>query len=178
MVIIIGSVILFFILINQLREKPLTGTLYRQPLALLMFSGYALFQHPSITTGDWCMIGMSLCLSFGLGMFQGRYTPLTHHNGAWYLSGSIIAVLVWAFSIPLRYLLSYISVHVLFLTPALNGSSGFIFYFISISGFLLGRYTMLLFRYPQLVTKVGENERKLRRLRDAHEKFPTGQRSI
>ncbi|RYL95465.1 hypothetical protein EWI07_02900 [Sporolactobacillus sp. THM7-4] len=165
MLFVIGSVVLIGVVINQLREKPLTGKLYRQPLALLMFSGYALFRLPVVSAGDWSIIAMSLCLSFSLGLLKGRYTPLTNRDGAWYLSGSFMAVIIWFISIPMRYALKYVSIHFLSLTPFLEGSSSFIVYFISIAGFLLGIYTMLLMRYPQLIRDVGKNEEKLKRLR-------------
>ncbi|MDD9147219.1 MULTISPECIES: hypothetical protein [unclassified Sporolactobacillus] len=167
MILVIGSLFLAAVLINQLREIPLTGRLYRQPLALLLFSGYSLSILPALPPADWCIIAASFLLSFGLGLIQGRYTPLVNHNGAWYLSGSVMAVLVWFLSIPIRYALKYASVHFLSLAPSLNGSSSFVIYFIFMAGFLLGRYTMLLFRYPALVKKAGQNEQRIKKMEEA-----------
>ncbi|RYL92815.1 hypothetical protein [Sporolactobacillus sp. THM19-2] len=164
MFLVTAVILLIIFSISQLREKPLTGKLYRLPLTLLLFSSCALSFMPSITPADWVMMTSAFIASLILGMVQGRYTPLINHGGAWYLSGSIMAVIVWFLSIPVRQFLKLMTVHLLSVTPALNGSAVFIFYFIYISGFLLGRYTMLLLRYPSLVTKTGKNEQKLRRM--------------
>lgn len=165
---VIGSILLASVLINLLREKPLTGKLYRQPLALLLFTGYSLSFLPALPPGDWGIMAASFLLSFGLGLIQGRYTPLVNHNGAWYLSGSIMAVLIWLLSIPIRYALKYASISFLSMTPLLSGSSSFVIYFIFMAGFLLGRYSMLLFRYPALVKKAGQNEQRIKKLHEAH----------
>ncbi|MFX3618317.1 MAG: hypothetical protein ACE3JK_12430 [Sporolactobacillus sp.] len=164
MVLATGALLVAIILINQLREKPLTGRLYRQPLALLLFVACALSFMTALSAADWVILSGALIMSFALGLLQGRYTPLIHHDGAWYLSGSLLAVAVWLISIPIRYGLNAIAVHYLSLTPSLTGSSSFIIYFIFIAGFLLGRYTMLFFRYPQLLKNVGRNEKRLGRI--------------
>lgn len=166
MIFVIGSLFLASVLINLLREIPLTGKLYRQPLALLLFTGYSLSFLPALPAADWCIMAASFFLSFGLGLMQGRYTPLVNHDGAWYLSGSIMAVLIWFLSIPIRYALKYVSIHFLSLTPLLSGSSSFVIYFVSMAGFLLGRYTMLFFRYPALVKKTGQNEQRIKKLEE------------
>lgn len=166
MFLVMGSVLLIAVFINQLREKPLTGKLYRQPLALLICAGVALSSMPVLPFIDWFMMIATLCFSFGLGLLQGRFTPLLHRDGAWYLAGSIMSVLIWFLSIPIRFSLKFISIYYLSLTPSLNGSASFIIYFIFIAGFLLGRYSMLLFRYPSLLKNVGKNEQKLKRLRE------------
>ncbi|MCQ2008805.1 hypothetical protein NOM01_02230 [Sporolactobacillus sp. STSJ-5] len=167
MFLIFGSVLLTTVLYNQFREKPLTGRLYRQPLALLFCAVCALSTMQPLPLIDWIMIVTTLCFSFGLGLIQGRFTPLLNHDGAWYLSGSIMSVLTWSLSIPIRFALKSLSIHYLSMTPSLNGSSSFIIYFIFISGFLFGRYTMLMVRYPSLLKNVGKNEQKLKRLREA-----------
>lgn len=157
-----GFILLTLILINQFREKPLTGKLYRQPLALLLFTGCSLSFMPSIVLADWFIISVAFMTSLILGMLQGCFTPLVGRGGTWYISGSIFAVLVWSLSIPIRFILKFISAHYFSLSPALNGSSGFIIYFIFIAGFLLGRYTMLFLRYPSLIRKTMQNEQKLK----------------
>jgi hypothetical protein len=166
MFLVAGSVMLTLVLFNQLREKPLTGRLYRQPLALLLCASCALSTMHALPLIDWCMIIATLCFSFGLGLIQGRFTPLLNHDGAWYLAGSIMSVLIWFLSIPIRFALKFFSIHYLASTPSLNGSSSFIIYFIFVAGFLLGRYSMLLLRYPSLLKNVGKNEQKLKRLRE------------
>lgn len=162
MLVLSGAILIATVFVNQLREKPLTGSLYRQPLVLLLYAGCALSFMVSVSPADWCMILASLCLSFVLGMVQGRYTPLVNHDGAWYLSGSIMAVLIWFLSIPVRYALNAVFIHLFSLSSSLNESS-FIIYFIFIAGFLLGRYSMLFFRYPSLVAQIGRNEQRLKR---------------
>ncbi|CAM3047637.1 hypothetical protein [Sporolactobacillus spathodeae] len=164
MLLLLSSLIAMIVLFSQLREKPLTGRLYRQPIALFLFVCIALSFRPLITAADWCVLGGALLTSFGLGLLQGRYTPLVHHDGAWYLSGSILAVLIWLTSIPVRYALNAIANLFLSLNPTLTGSSAFIVYFTFIGGLLAGRYSMLFFRYPSLLKTVGGNERKLKRM--------------
>ncbi|MCO7174559.1 hypothetical protein ACFP7A_03370 [Sporolactobacillus kofuensis] len=164
MFLVLGSFLLLIVLFNQLKEKPVTGKLYRQPLALLLFTGLTLSMMPALPLIDWIILITTLCFSFGLGLLQGRFTPLIHHDSTWYLAGSMMSVLVWSLSIPIRYTLNFISIHYLFMTPLLTGASSFIIYFIFIAGFLLGRYSMLLFRYPSLMKNVGKNEQKLKRL--------------
>jgi hypothetical protein len=163
MIILSGSLLLFIILINQLREKPLTGRLYRQPLALLLYVACVLSFAPMVTSSDWLAIVFALGLSFFFGMLQGRYTPLINHDGAWYLSGSFMAVLVWLLSVPARSVFKTVTVSWFSLTPAVNHSSDFIFYLLFIAGFLLGRYLMIFIRYPELVAKIRQNEQRLRR---------------
>ncbi|TGB00140.1 hypothetical protein E4665_00230 [Sporolactobacillus shoreae] len=163
MLVLAGTLIIFTVFLNQLREKPLTGRLYRQPVALLLYAACALSFMASVTPADWCMIVVSLTLSFALGMIQGRFTPLVNHDGAWYVSGSAMAVLVWFLSIPIRYLMRILFVDWLSLASSLNDSSSFIIYFIFIAGLLLGRYSMLFFRYPSLVGQIGRNEQRLKR---------------
>ncbi|WP_010631084.1 hypothetical protein [Sporolactobacillus vineae] len=165
MILISGSLLLFIILLNQLREKPLTGRLYRQPLALLLYIACALSFAPAVTPSDWLAMALALALSFSFGMLQGRFTPLIQHDGAWYLSGSIMAVLVWLLSVPVRAAFKKIAVSWFSLTPTVTHASDFIFYLLFIAGFLLGRYLMVFIRYPGLVVKTGQNEQRLRRQR-------------
>ncbi|KLI01364.1 hypothetical protein [Sporolactobacillus inulinus] len=164
---ILGTLLIAAVFFNQLREKPLTAKLYRQPLALLLCAGLSLSTMHPLPLIDWCMMIATLGFSFILGLIQGRYTPLLNRDGAWYLAGSLISVFVWFLSIPIRSILKFMSIHYLALTPSLNGSSSFIIYFIFIAGFLFGRYSMLLLRYPSLLKNVEKNEQKLKRLRSA-----------
>lgn len=164
--IIIGAFLLLGIIINQLREKPMTGKLYRQPLLLFFFACVAASELPVISVGDWAMMLSSLLLAFCFGLIQGRYTRLTNHEGAWFVSGSFIALLVWFVSIPIRYGLKYLFMHTAFAIH-LDGMSSYIIYFLSIAGLLFGKYTMLLLRHPSLVKKMAQNERKLQRMREA-----------
>ncbi|MFT8361793.1 MAG: hypothetical protein ABF683_01530 [Sporolactobacillus sp.] len=165
MILLVYSCLAAVILANQLREKPLTGRLYRQPLALFLYTCIALSFMPQITAADWCVLSAALLTAFMFGLLQGRYTPLVHHDGAWYVSGSLLAVLVWLTSIPVRYALNALALRFLSLTPALTGSSAFIVYFTFIGGLLAGRYTMLFLRYPSLLRSVGSNEKKLKQMR-------------
>ena len=88
---IAGSILLILVLANQLKEKPLTGKLYRQPLALLFFTACALPFMPAFLPADWIMLSAVAALSFGVGLIQGRFSPLVRHDGEWYLSGSLLA---------------------------------------------------------------------------------------
>lgn len=162
---IAGSILLILVLANQLKEKPLTGKLYRQPLALLFFTACALPFMPAFLPADWIMLSAVAALSFGVGLVQGRFSPLVRHDGEWYLSGSLLAASVWALSIPIRYGLDWIAGQYLSDRSSLNGPSSYIIYFIFIAGLLLGRYTMLLLRYPSLTGIVARNERKRKSVR-------------
>lgn len=164
---LIGLIISSCVLVGQLRNKPLTGRLYRLPSALILFSVYALLQLPEISAADWIILILSPTLSLGFGLVLGRYTQLSNHDGAWYLSGSMIAVLISLLSIPARYLIQHVTTDTFGMAPAMMDSSAYIVYFLSIGSFVLGRYTMLLCRYPLLLRHVGENEENLRRLREA-----------
>ncbi|MTT31956.1 hypothetical protein GMB86_08025 [Terrilactibacillus sp. BCM23-1] len=165
MYILIGSIILVSLIINQLKERPLTAKLYRLPLLLLFTACYSVTQMPFIKFGDLCILSLSLFLSFGFGMLQGRYTPLINHEGAWYIAGSVISLCVWFISVPIRYLLKYIFISLFHLTLHLDGPSSYVIYLFSIAGILLGRYTMLWLRHPSLVKNVAQNEQKLKRIR-------------
>lgn len=165
MIVFSGSFLLLIIMLYQLREKPLTGRLYRQPLALLLYILCVLSFTPVMTPSDWLVLGLDLALSFSFGMLQGRFTPLIHRDGAWYLSGSLMAVLVWLLSVPVRAAFQQAAAFWFATTPTVTQSSDFIFYILFIAGFLLGRYMMVRIRYPSLVAKTGQNERRLRKQR-------------
>ncbi|MCL1630998.1 hypothetical protein M3N64_03435 [Sporolactobacillus sp. CPB3-1] len=165
MFLVLGSILMIAVLINQLREKPLTGRLYRQPIALLLCAGCALSTMLPLPMIDWMMLSVIFIFSFALGLIQGRFTSLLNRDGAWFLAGSIMSVFIWSLSVPTRMVLRTLSIHYLSMTPSLNGSSSFIVYLLFISGFLFGRYSMLMVRYPFLLKNMGKNERKLRRLR-------------
>lgn len=165
MILFSGSFLLLIIMLNQLREKPLTSRLYRQPLALLLYVLCVLSFTPVVTPSDWLALVLALALSFSFGMLQGRFTPLIHRDGAWYLSGSLMAVLIWLLSVPARAAFKQAAVLWFAMTPTVTQSSDFIFYILFVAGFLLGRYMMVLIRYPGLVAKTGQNEQRLRKQR-------------
>ncbi|MFT8870924.1 MAG: hypothetical protein ABF868_01390 [Sporolactobacillus sp.] len=165
MLLVLGVLLAAAVLMNQLREKALTGKLYRQPAALLLFAGLSLSFMHALTGADWLMLLTTGAVAFTLGLLQGRYSPLIHHDGAWYVSGSLLAACVWLTSIPVRYALYALTVRFLSPTPALIGASTFIVYLTFIGALLLGRYSMLFVRYPQFLRCVGQNEKQLRRQR-------------
>ncbi|TCP30601.1 hypothetical protein EV207_105130 [Scopulibacillus darangshiensis] len=164
---IFGALILIVIIMNQLRERPMTGKLYRLPILLLISASYAVSKMPVVSVGDWVILSFGLFFAFGIGLIQGRYTHLTNRDGVWYVAGSTLAILVWIVSIPIKYGLSFVELSGLHLHPHLSGPSSYIIYLFSISGLLLGKVTMLMLRHPTLVKKMGKNEQKLRQLRAA-----------
>lgn len=165
--IVLGLMVLILVIMNQLKERPLTGKLYRLPTLLLLVSSYMVSKVAVLGVGDWLILLLGLAITFGFGLIQGRYTRLINRKGVWWVAGSFLSVFAWAASLPIKYMLAYVLIDLFHFQLHLNGFSSIPIYFFSISGFLLGNYTMFIMRYPHLVKNMEQNEQKLRELRAA-----------
>ncbi|MBM7645735.1 uncharacterized membrane protein YjjP (DUF1212 family) [Scopulibacillus daqui] len=163
---IIGGLILFFIIRRQLKEREMTAKLYVMPVILLLYSFYGVSKLLTVGAGDWMILIMSFFIAFAAGMIQGRFASFIYRDGRWYVSGSPASVATWMLSIPIKYGLTFIVLYVFHLNLHLQGLSSYVTYLFSISGILLGRYTMLMLRHPVMAKDVLQNEQHARRVRE------------
>ena len=167
MPIMIGVLSLIIIAANQLREKPMTGKLYRLPFFLLISGSVFVSFEPYISIGDWIILLVGFMFTFGIGLIQGRYNQLVNRGGVWRIAGSPLSVFAWLVSVPIKTALLSIIVAYFHIQLHLHGFSSYASYFYSVSGFLLGKYLMLMVRHPTLVKNMNKNEKKLKQMRAA-----------
>jgi hypothetical protein len=145
----------------------MTGKLYRLPFLLLISGCLIVIFTPFISLGDWVILCIGFIFTFGMGLVQGRYNQLINKEGVWRIAGSPLSVFTWLVSIPIKIALLSIIVAYFHIQLHLHGFTGYASYLYSVSGFLLGKYTMLQLRHPTLVKSINKNQQKLKQLRAA-----------
>lgn len=159
----IGLLLLIVLAGRQLRSRPIKRNLYTFPILLLGYAVY-LSSNAGVQTGEGISLLVSAALGAVVGLLQGRHTRVFDLNGVWMIAGSFTSVLIWLFSIPIRYIVHLGLIRVFDIPVALTGTYAFVPFLFSVAGILLGRTLYLSLKYPGEFMKGASMSRRERRL--------------
>jgi hypothetical protein len=83
-----------------------------------------------------------------VGMVQGKIVKVYQEHGVWWVAGSIVTLLIWLISIPIRLIVKYGYIQLLHVPTVLTGDLVCVPFLFSLAGILIGKVFILSLRYP------------------------------